>query len=161
MFSYIGIILATLEMHATSSKRLSYIANTIVHAKKTCAKYIAMVFSLVNSSATLKPISATKTSNLIFNIGADELRLCMRYANLSAFFTQMFNFVNMRQKRNMRIIHQIMHFPVFRCFYPRFLGSVGILPTLGEGYAPIYMKTRGLRTSECYLHFSMHFAVFG
>ena len=55
MFSYIGIILATLEMHATSSKRLSYIANTIVHAKKTCAKYIAMVFSLVNSSATLTP----------------------------------------------------------------------------------------------------------
>ena len=71
MFSYIGIILATLEMHATSPKRLSYIANTIVHAKKTCAKYIAMVFSLVNSSATLKPISATKTSNLFFNIGAD------------------------------------------------------------------------------------------
>ena len=90
-----------------------------------------------------------------------HLRLCMRYANLSAFFTQMFNFVNMRQKRNMSIIHQIMHFSVFRCFYLRFLGSVGILPTLGEGYAPIYMKTRGLRTSECYLHFSMHFAVFG
>lgn len=73
MFSYIGIILATLEMHATSSKRLSYIANTIVHAKKTCAKYIAMVFSLVNSSATLKPTSATKTSNLIFEIGADAV----------------------------------------------------------------------------------------
>ena len=44
MFSYIGIILATLEMHATSSKRLSYIANTIVHAKKTCAKYIAILY---------------------------------------------------------------------------------------------------------------------
>ena len=90
-----------------------------------------------------------------------QLRLCMCYANLSACFTQMFNFVNLRQKRNMRIIHQIMHFPVFRCFYPRFLGSVGISPTLGGGYAPIYMKTRGLRASECYLHFSMHFAVFG
>ena len=60
-----------------------------------------------------------------------QLRLCMCYANLSAYFTQMFNFVNLRQKRNMRIIHQIMHFPVFRCFYPRFLGSVGILSTLG------------------------------
>jgi hypothetical protein len=71
MFSYIDIILATLEMHSTSSKRLSYIANTIVHEKKTCAKYIAMVFSLVNSSATLKPTSATKTSNLIFDIGAN------------------------------------------------------------------------------------------
>ena len=53
-----------------------------------------------------------------------------------------------------------MHFLVFRCFYLRFLGSVGILSTLGEGYAPIYMKTRGLRASECYLHFSMNFAVF-
>ena len=69
----------------------------------------------------------------------------------------MFNFVNLRQKRNMRIIHQIMHFPVFQCFYPRFLGSVGISPTLGGGYAPIYMKTRGLRASGCYLHFFMHF----
>ena len=50
-----------------------------------------------------------------------QLRLCMCYANLSACFTQMFNLVNLRQKRNMRIIHQIMHFPVFRCFYPGFL----------------------------------------
>ena len=72
-----------------------------------------------------------------------QLRLCMCYANLSAYFTQMFNFVNLRQKRNMRIIHQIMHFPVFRCFYPRFLGSVGISPTLGGGLcADLHENTR-------------------
>ena len=72
----------------------------------------------------------------------------------------MFTFVDFRQKRNMRIIHQIMHFPVFRCFYLRFLCSVGISSMLGGGYAQIYMKTRGLRASECCLHFSTHFAVF-
>ena len=89
-----------------------------------------------------------------------QLRLCMCYANLSAYFTQMFNFVNLRQKRNMRIIHQIMHFPVFRCFYPRFLGSVGILSTLGgvmrrftwkhEGY----VRLNATYISLCILLFS-------
>ena len=56
----------------------------------------------------------------------------------------------------MRIIHQIMHFPDFRCLYFRFLGSVGISSMLGGGYAQIYMKTRGLRVSECCLNFSIH-----
>jgi hypothetical protein len=75
--------------------------------------------------------------------GRHQLRLCMCYVNLSAFYNQMFNFVNLRQKRNMRIIHQIMHFPVFRCFYPRFLGSVGILPPLGGGLcADLHENTR-------------------
>jgi hypothetical protein len=98
---------------------------------------------------------------LLWTFGRHQLRLCMCYVNLSAVFTPMFNFVNLRQKRNMRIIHRIMHCSVFRCFYPRFLGSVGISSTVGGNYAPIYMKTRGLRASECYLQFSMPFAVFG
>jgi hypothetical protein len=156
--SIMSILVHALNLRLPADERVDFSQSSKYRLSETSQRrWLECILTRVN----FRTLWCSLIVTLLRTFLRHQLRLCMCYVNLSACFTKIFKFVHLLwQKRDMRIIHLIMHFPVFRCFYPRFLGSVGTSSTFGwvmrrftwkhEGY----VRLNATYFSVCILLFS-------